>query len=291
VSRSWWEALIKAGAFEYTGHNRGAVLAALDSALSESQRAAADRRAGQISVLDAPSPSAQKRGGSISNDGIDDSKAYTKADTLRAAHDALGFYLSGHPLEERAGLFALLSNTRTNELGERSAGGEVLIAGLIVGLAQTVVKSGTYAGKKMARFRLEDLNGNVQVTVFPRTFETFRHLLADDTVVLARGKVDERGEEPALILEELMTIDDALKRFEGGLVVQLSPADAEHLAPLRSTLQRHRGKRPLFFLVTGDDGHVRRVRAPDELRVEINAQLAEEVDALLGRSRVRLARL
>ncbi|MEO6709551.1 MAG: DNA polymerase III subunit alpha, partial [Planctomycetota bacterium] len=287
-----WEALIKAGAFEYTGHNRGAVLAALEAGMSESQRAAADRRAGQISMFDAPSgPKAGARMAVSAGDGIDDALAFNKAETLRAEHDALGFYLSGHPLEERAGLFALLSNTKTSELGLRSAGSEVMIAGLIVGLAQTVVKTGTYAGKKMARFRLEDLEGNVQVTVFPRTFEQFRHLLADDTVVLARGKLDERGEEPALILEELMTIEDALKRFDGGLVVAVGPEDGPHLEALRSTLKRHPGKRPLFLLVTGDDGNMRRVRAGTELYVDINATLAEEVDRLLGKSRVRLARL
>ncbi|HUR26631.1 MAG TPA: DNA polymerase III subunit alpha, partial [Planctomycetota bacterium] len=294
VTKLTWEALIKAGAFEYTGHNRGAVLAALEAGMSESQRAAADRRAGQISMFDAPSGTASNgKGGSrlavSSGDGIDDARAFTKAETLRAEHDALGFYLSGHPLEERAGLFAMLSNTKTSELAQRMAGGEVLIAGLIVGLAQTVVKTGTFAGKKMARFRLEDLEGNVQVTVFPRTFEQFRHLLADDTVVLARGKLDERGEEPALILEELLSVEDALKRFEGGLVVQLVPQDAPQLPALRETLKRHPGKRPLFLLVTGDDGHTRRVRV--EHGVEINAKLAEEVDGLLGKSRVRLARL
>ena len=163
-----------------------------------------------------------------------------------------------------------------------------MLAGLIVGLKENVVKTGTFAGKKMARFQLEDLEGNVQVTVFPRTFDQYRHLLADDTVVLARGKLDERGEEPALILEELMSVEDALKRFEGGLVVQLVPDDAPQLAALRETLKRHPGKRPLFLQVTGDDGHMRRVRL--EHGVEINAKLAEEVDSLLGKSRVRLAR-
>ncbi len=290
VTKLTWEAVIKAGAFDYTGHNRGAILAALEAGMSESQRAAADRRAGQSSLFDAaPKAKAGRSASATPDDGIDDSKALGRAETLRAEHDALGFYLSGHPLEERAGLFALLSSTRTPELGSRAPGSEILIAGLIVGLAQTVVKSGTYAGKKMARFRLEDLDGNVQVTVFPRTFDQYKHLLLDDTVVLARGKLDERGEEPALILEELMTVEDALKRFEGGLVVQLAPEDAALLPQLRSTLLKHPGKRPLFLMVTGDDGHVRQVRVVDT-RVDINAELAAEVDRLLGRSRVRLAK-
>ncbi len=290
VTKLTWEALIKAGAFDYTGHNRGAVLAALDAGMSESQRAAADRRAGQASMFDAPPPSAKAGRGAMAGDGIDDSKAYSPSETLRAEREALGFYLSGHPLEERAGLFSLLSSTKTTDLAGRTAGSEILLAGLIVGLAQTVVKSGTYAGKKMARFKLEDLEGNVGVTVFPRTFDQFRNLLVEDTVVLARGKLDERGEEPALILEELMTIEDALKRFEGGLVVQVTPEDAELLPQLRDALKRHPGKRPVYLMVTGSDGHVRRVRL-GETRVEINAALAQEVDSLLGRSRVRLARL
>ena len=295
VTRVTWEALIKAGSFDYTGHNRGAVLAALDAGMSESQRATADRKSGQSSLFDAPAAPGPRAKASAAapapgQDGIDDSKALSRAETLRAEHDVLGFYLSGHPLEERAGLFAMLSSTRSSELGARVAGSEILMAGLIVGLAQTVVKSGTYAGKKMARFRLEDLDGSVQVTVFPRTFEAFKQLLVDDTVVIARGKLDERGEEAALILEELLTVEDALKRFEGGLAVQLRPEDQPLLESLRATLQRHPGKRPVYLLVTGDDGHVRRIR-PDQLRVDINSTLAEEVDRLLGKSRVRLARL
>jgi len=288
--RLCWEAIIKAGAFDFTGHNRGAVLAALDSALAEASRAASDRKAGQGSLFDAP---ADPPAGAAAerSDGIDDSKALSRQDTLRAEYEVLGFYLSGHPLEERAGLFSILSTVRTTDLATRAPGSEVWLAGLIVGLSELVVKSGSLAGRKMARMRLEDLEGGVPVTVFPRTFEEFREHLVEDAVVVCRGKVEERSEEPALILEEVLPVDAALRRFEGGLLIHLEPEDAGLLPSLKGLLTRHPGKRPLFFHVRGNDGHLRRVRVHQELRVDINADLAREVDDLLGRGRVRLVRL
>lgn len=291
--KACWETLIKAGALDYTGHDRGALVAALDVAMTESARAAADRKSGQGSLFDAPAPSARAAAAAPAQpvDGIDKSKAWTRSETLKAEREVLGFYFSGHPLEERAGLFSILSSCRTTELLERGQGAEVMIAGLIVGFGVSVVKSGRLAGQKMARFKLEDLDGAVGVTVFPRAYEQFKARLVDDTVVIVRGKVEERADEAALTLDEVLSVEEALGRFEGGLMVQLEPEDAGVLEPLRATLSRHQGKRPVYFQVRGGDGFVRRVRAGSGHRVMISAELAESIDRLLGRGRVRLARL
>jgi len=262
------------------------VLAALDTAMAEGGRAAADRKAGQGSLFGAaPEPSVAR------GDGIDDARAWSKADTLRAEHEVLGFYLSGHPLEERAGLFALLSSVKSNEVVERPIGSEIVLAGLVVGLSEAVVKTGNSAGRKMARFRLEDLVGSVAVTCFPRAYEACRQHIVDNAVIVVRAKIEERGEEPGLVLEEAMDVEAALARFSGGVVIQLCPEDDACLPELHTTLVQHRGKSPLFFLVTGRDGCTRTVRASGSHGVAISAGLAADVDRLLGRGRVRLARL
>jgi DNA polymerase-3 subunit alpha len=167
----------------------------------------------------------------------------------------------------------------------------VQIAGLIVQLSTSIVKSGRLAGQKMARLRLEDLDGGVNVTVFPRSYEQFGSKLVDDAIVIVRGKVEERAEEPSLILDEALTVDEAMSRFEGGVIVHLEPDDSGVLAPLRDTLRKHTGRQPLFFQVRGADGALRRVRAGSDFRVQISPELAEEVDRLLGKGRVRLARI
>jgi DNA polymerase-3 subunit alpha len=289
VPRLAWEALIKAGALDYTGENRGVLSHSLDSAIAEAARLTADRKAGQGSLFGVASPQAAAASAPARN-GSHEAHAWNRADTLRAEREALGFYLSGHPLEERASLFALLSTTKTSELASRQ-GGEVVIAGLVVGLSEVIVKSGSLAGRKMARFRLEDLEGSVPVTVFPRTYDEQKGRFAEDTLIVARAKLEEHAEEPALILEEALSIEEALKRFEGGLVVELAPDDRERLEPLRNALASHPGRNPVYFLVNGDDGYLRRVSAGRDVAVAISAELAERVDTLLGRGRVRLARM
>jgi DNA polymerase III alpha subunit len=142
----------------------------------------------------------------------------------------------------------------------------------------------------MARFRLEDLRGSVDVTCFPRTFDENRERIEDGNVVVCRGKLED-SDEPALMLEQILTVDEALARFEGGIVVHLSEDDAVFLPELQEIVQRHRGSRPLYLQVAGGDGRTRRVRAGGNFGVAISAQFANDVDRVLGNGRVRLAKM
>ncbi len=287
MTRLSWEALIKAGCFDSTGHNRGAVLASLDRAMSEGARLAGDRRAGQGNLFGGEAYSAQAE-----VDPVDDSRALSRAETLSLERDVLGFYLPGHPLEERAGLFRILSTTDTRQLQNLAGGTEVVLAGLIVGMKPALTK----AGKRMARFRLEDLEGGVNVTCVPRTYEESRELLVDDTVVIARAKVEERAEDDAtasvgLLLEEVLGLEAALQRFTGGLVIRLEPEDQGRVSELARLVEAHRGSSRLFLEVQGADGRLRRVRASERHGVRISSELAQNIERLLGRGRTKLARV
>ena len=282
------EAIIKAGAFDGMDFDRGALLHALDGALTDGARAAQDRRAGQGSLFGGDPPGAE--GGEEEGDGLDERHAWGRDETLKAEYEVLGFYLSGHPLEDRAGLFEVLSTVRSSQVAG-CAGGSITMGGLIVGYNESLVRSGRMAGRRMARFRLEDLEGGVQVTCFPRTFDEYRELLIEDTVVVCRAKVEEDTEEPALILEEVYTVEEALSRFEGGVLVHLAPGDRERLEELKKLVKGHPGPNPLFLQVEGEDGCTRRVRADARFKVAACAELAAEVDRLLGRGRMRLARM
>jgi DNA polymerase-3 subunit alpha len=286
VPRPTWEALIKAGTFDSTGHNRGAVLAALNVALAEGAQAASDRRAGQGTLF------VSNSGEHGSADGIDDAGSFTREETLRAEYEALGFYLSGHPLEDRSGLFAILSSTSMREVQSLPGGSQVTLGGLIVALKENV----TRAGKKMARFRLEDLYGGVNVTCFPRVYEEHRALLVEDSVVICRGKVEERGEDEAssavgILLEGVLDFDSALRSFRGGLIIRLAPEDRAKVAELARLVEGHRGPHRLFFEVEGEDGRLRRVRSNERHSVNISTQLAQGIEGLLGSGRTKLARI
>jgi DNA polymerase-3 subunit alpha len=287
IGRLTFEALIKAGAFEATGHNRGAVLAALDSALSDGARAAADRRSGQGSLFGA-SPDSEAP--AAASDGIDASRALNRSDTLTLEFEALGYYLTGHPLEERAGLVALLSSTATSELPNLPHRSEVVLTGLVMGKSEVVVRSGRMAGRKMGRFRLEDLQGAVGVTCFPDAYEASGDLIEDGAVVVCRGKLESKDDEVGLLLDEILSLDQALQGFSGGLLLHLSPTDGELLSKLRACLATHSGNCPVYLQVTGDDGRSRRIRAGREFQVSLSDPMAEELVQLVGRERVCLTR-
>ena len=288
MPRLTWEALIKAGSFDSSGHDRGAVMAGVDTAMAEGARAADDRRSGQGALFGDPEPSDAPHG---TVDGIDDSKAITAQESLRLEHEVLGFYLSGHPLEERAGLFSILSTTNTRDLQKLAGGAEVTLGGLIVGLKQTLTRK----GKKMARFRLEDLAGGVNVTVFPRTLEECRDRLVDNAIVVCKGRLEERGDDDAsaigLLLDQVLDLEQALADFRGGLVITLAQSDREKVDPLAEIVRRHRGDKRLFLEIEGVDGTHRRVRAGEQHGVRISSALATDVERLLGKGRAKLARL
>jgi DNA polymerase-3 subunit alpha len=282
-----WEALIKAGSFDSCGHERGAVLAALETALAEGVRAANDRRAGQGSLFGGGDAA-----GAALGDGIDPARAFSRAERLKAEYEVLGFYLSGHPLEDRAGLFGLLSSTNTRDLAALPGGSEVTLGGLIVALRESTTKS----GKKMARFRLEDMQGGANVTCFPRTFERYRALLAEDAVVICRGKLEDRGPDEGatgggLLLDEVLLLEEALQTFKGGLIIRLRASDDGLLPAVKDLVQAHRGQSRLFFEIEGVDGRLRRVRASERHNVRVSSELARGIERMLGPGRTKLARL
>ena len=295
IGRTAWEAVIKAGSFDSGGHNRGAVLSALDRAMKEGADAAADRLSGQGSFFEVFGEAESGTDTGEMEVGIDDSKALNPSETLALEHEALGFYISGHPLEELAGLVSLLSSCRSTQVGEFAGELDTRMAGLITGFAEATVRSGRMAGRKMVRFRLEDLHGRVPVTVFPRTWEELKGAdgvkLEEGAVILVRGKVEEGRDEPAMILEEAWDLQAALEQFTGGLQIQLLPEDQGQLAALKEIVRKHQGKRPLYLQVTGSDGHTRRVKAARDMSIAISEQLTRELGELLGRDRVGLVRV
>ena len=291
VTKLTWEALIKAGSWDWTGSNRGAVLAALDSAVAAGAQAAIDRKAGQMSMFDAFGEGGNTAGESKKEAfQFDERKAWDEQTTLKAEREVLGFYLSGHPLRENAGLLSLLSNTSSAKLSNLGGGAEVMMAGLVVGLAENTIKNGRFAGHKMARFQLEDLDGSVPVTVFPRTLEAVREILVEDTVIVVKAKVEDREDSPALLLEELMNVEQALEHFSGALVVALDARDRAKLTDLKDLCDQRSGQNPLYLDVEGDDGRRRRVRAQSN-GVKVCAELVRELDSLLEPGRVSLARM
>jgi DNA polymerase-3 subunit alpha len=136
----------------------------------------------------------------------------------------------------------------------------------------------------MGTFTLEDLAGAIEVVVFPAVYAKAESMLANDTIVCVRGKVEVRdeGEPPKLVAQDLWrpNLED------GGepLILRIPKSKAPTLIEtLKEVLEAHPGRTPVQVHLVGDEGeHVLKLRIADSLRVERRNGLYAELKTLLG---------
>ncbi|HET9878605.1 MAG TPA: DNA polymerase III subunit alpha [Candidatus Limnocylindria bacterium] len=221
VNKRVLESLIKSNALSSLG-TASALLGALDVALEAGQRHQRDVAAGQSTLFDlfaVPDDA--------STTFLDGGEEIPRRERLRWEKELIGLYLSEHPLGDIADELPDYVTAYTGELAEESDQSRVTLGGIIQSSRRVV----TRAGSTMLVATLEDLQGSVEVVVFPKVFEQTAPSWTDDGVVLVSGRVDHRDESAQLLCEAVWSWDDA---------VRLGPAG---FAAERDRLQRFRGPR------------------------------------------------
>lgn len=202
LNKTTLEALIKCGAMDalHGRENRAAMIATIEAALGAGQKAAQDKAAGQGGLFmgggagaeagkqagakGKPSPAAA--GGAV----LAKVTAWSEGDTLAKEKEALGFYVSSHPLE-RYRAWASVFVTATTEAARHAAHDQrVVLAGLVQAVRTIIVKNGRSAGQKMAIVVIEDSVGTIETVLFADCYAQFAHLIVPDNVVFIMGRVD-----------------------------------------------------------------------------------------------------
>jgi DNA polymerase-3 subunit alpha len=281
LNKTALEALAQAGACDEFGGSRRAICDEIESALRSSAVTREDRRIGQGLLFAATVPAAAEPAAAAAE--------WPESERLQREKAALGFYLSGHPFERRGGFLRAIAGHSTATVGGLPGGAEVRIAGMISSVRVLVIKQGRNAGQKMARFVLEDLEGQVAVTCFARTYQTVRDRLVDDAIVFVTGRIDEKSEERALLLDLVEPANEVVRREVGGLVLALPSHEANDrvLARLEQICARHPGHQHLHFDVE-EAGVVHRVRA--ESGIHVSDDLLDELALAVGPGRVSFTR-
>ncbi|HEY8552667.1 MAG TPA: OB-fold nucleic acid binding domain-containing protein, partial [Thermaerobacter sp.] len=168
---------------------------------------------------------------------------------LAMEKEVLGLYLSGHPLAHYERELARRVTATTRQLAEREDGARVQVGGLV----QAVRRITTRGGELMAFVQLEDLEGSVEVVVFPRTYAEAAEALQEDAVVVVRGRVDRREEdEPPKVVAEAIWPLVTGKRLVVALPAGGGPDAVEGvLAQVRGACQRHPGTSPVVLVFPG----------------------------------------
>ncbi len=284
VNRRVVESLIKAGAFDSLGLTRAHLLATTDVALEGGQRQQRDRAEGQGSFFEIL-PSAPVRASAPA----EITPEWETDQRLAFEKEVLGFYISGHPLARYRSVVEPLGITTSADLAAKGHGARVILFGHANGLKETSTKG----GNRMAFFTLEDMEGTVEVTVFPEPFKTAAACLRSGEAVLVRGRVDDGDKGRVVLAEDVRLLEQALAESggrprNGGVSepnacrIRLTPGEdpSAALAAVRQLCGEHPGRVPVFLhLVLGAQEVVVRTRG---LSVDGSKELVTEGETLLG---------
>ncbi len=290
------EALVKSGAFDGLepdqGLHRSQRFAAIDGAMERGAQEQRDRRTGQTSLfgmLETAKAADQFQEPGYSYPEIDE---WDQKQLLAFEKEALGFYISGHPLDRYRADLSRYATASTQDYHEgRRQAGDASIGGIVAAYRERPTRRGD---GKLAFFQLEDLSGQIEVVVFPKTFEKVRHVLVGDDPILCKGNVVDEGEPGQhawrLLLEEVTPLADLrnekTSRVELTLNVENCPLD--RVAALHELLGKCRGSCETVLRVKIPNrsetviplGNLWKVAPTDELLAGIERLFGERVARL-----------
>jgi DNA polymerase-3 subunit alpha len=279
LNKRVFESLVSAGAFDSLKDDRavhewrGALFSCIDAALSRAQRSKRERQMGQSGLFGAMPEEID-----FANEISPTIKGWTAAEMLAAEKAALGFYISGHPLER---YFEVLQNAKavtSSELPNLNTGSRVTCGGIISDVQARTTKK----GDKFALLRLEDEAGGTKCVLWPEVYRKHSALLQNDLPVVIIGRLElSEDNPPTIIVDQVKSIDAAANISE--FLVLRAPQAEDFLTVCDSildVLNAHPGDCDVTLETVTDNGSVVRVKANNALRVKRSNELEEALKKL-----------
>ncbi len=281
------EALIAAGALDAFG-NRAQLRAGLDTAYQEVITRRAEEEAGQASLFGGDAAPGLVR----QPPPLPDVSDWPEPERLAREKEALGFFISGHPLDRFRDVVQAFDGVNTRNLGEHT-GQKIELACVVTSVQRQVSKRDNSEWGKVI---VEDFHGTATVLAFKDAWQGAKEALQVDEVVLIRGAVSNRErdeEDPPIFLdgvESLQTLPST-----GQLSVQIEMATGAEwsdgvFSKARRVLESHPGGAAVELVLGSDNGVCAPRLRSRSLRVDPLGGTLPELRELFGKSRVRLVR-
>ena len=231
--------LIEAGAFDGLGHNRPTLKHYLPQVIMRTNKLKKENESGQGALFGNPGDDLPP----IQWNELPDIDLKTK---LKEEHDLLGFYASGHPLDEYRGRWEQYSNLNLKNVKSVNPQATFQILGILSDVRTFTTKN----NEVMAVGKLEDFMGKIDVRVFPRVYKNCSEHFVDGNVVGLKGRVGFYQSEAQFTVEELVLVD-SLKATTMAVYVEISGKTyrPSEITAIFDFFQAHRGNSPLFIEV------------------------------------------
>ncbi len=274
------ESLIKAGAFDSLGDPRRGLLNVHADAIDSFMATKRNEAHGQYDLFGGDDADGEPDDGLVVTPPIPIGE-WDKSVLLQYEREMLGLYVSDHPLFGVEHVLTAATDCSIASLTgseERADGSQVTIGGLVSGLQRKVTKKGDV----WAIATIEDLEGAIETMFFPQTYQLYATTLAEDAVVVVRGRLDRREDVPKLVAMEL-TLPDLSEGPRGPVVISLpavrcTPPVVERL---KEVLATHPGATEVHLRLQAAS-RTTVLRIDDGLRVNPSPALMGDLKALLG---------
>ncbi|MDE0018952.1 MAG: DNA polymerase III subunit alpha, partial [Candidatus Poribacteria bacterium] len=292
VNKRAVESLIMSGAFDSLEGHRAQYLASLENIMKAAQNAQAERDRGQMSLFGDGEAAPTATVALVATPELD------PLERLMREKEQLGFYVSGHPLEEYGDIIENYTSTSTQSLAENRIDSEVDVAGMITEVNNHTTKK----GEAMAVIELEDLEDTVKVVVFPDAYKNAVELV-EGKVVWIRGTVkldnrnrnsdsDEDTQKEALQIQanKILDIESVAEQQTSALEVMIPESDLENtekLEALQEIARANKGDHDLILrLMSSRYGEVI-ARCAQKYNIAYKPQIIEQVEELFGENCIK----
>lgn len=279
VNKRVVESLIKCGAFDSTGGRRSQLTAALEDAMSLGQKIQQEKESAQVSLFGAEEI-VRTNGNGKGKVQLPDLPEWDDKFLLAQEKEALGFFITGHPLGRHEKDIRRFTTADTATLEERADKSEIKICGIVATMKELMTKK----GDRMAFATLEDLVGSVEVVVFPEVFAKASEYLKSDDPLLVTGTID-KGEKSAKIMaSDVVPLRDVTARQTSRVIFALQGdgLDRYRLEELKAIMLRHPGTCKATLTIDIPDQCRATIALPDSCMVAPSDELTVEVKNLFG---------
>ena len=271
------ESLIKAGAYDSLGHTRRGLLAVHADAIDAFMDVKKNEAVGQYDLFGFEETSDEP---GITVTAPIPTDEWDKSDLLTFEREMLGLYVSDHPLLGIEHVLTAAADLPISQLSDEETkdGTIVTVAGILSGVQRRVTKQ----GRSWASASLEDLEGAVEVLFFPNTYELVGQYIAEDAIVVVKGRVDRRDDVPRLMAMDLSLPDLSTPDDVKPVVISLRPTQCTPplVERLREVFTSHPGDAEVHLrLVNGAKATLWRL---GPARVAPTTALMADLKAILG---------